>query len=465
MTLRERSILILESSGASGPRLLEAMARQDVFGTVVPDQEKALAKLRKRPWSMLVAEAEDLESPLQKSLAEILRVEPRLKLIVLDRSPDVERAKTALRAGAEDYIPGPLDQRQASDLVAGHLPAAKPDVLAACRDESPGIVGTSQALRETLHLASRIASTSLPVLITGESGTGKELLSQFIHARSRRRKGPFVRVNCAALSESLLESELFGHEKGAFTGAVCQRKGRFERAHTGTLLLDEITETGARLQAQLLRVLEEQDLERLGGNETFQVDVRILATTNRDLKTQVDAGRFRSDLYYRLAGACLHMPSLRERMEDLESLIRHFVEEYGHESGRSIERVDPKMIRELECSGLPGNVRQLRNVVRTALALGQGPVLSLHDHHQTPCALRPAKPSRIGADTLELQELERRAILEALRRTKSHQAKAADLLGITDRTLREKLRRYRADGKWPRKTTGKGETKCQELPA
>jgi DNA-binding NtrC family response regulator len=284
----------------------------------------------------------------------------------------------------------------------------------------------------------------MPVLITGESGTGKELVSYYVHRASSRANGPYIRVNCAALSESLLESELFGHERGAFTGAISRRKGRFERAHGGTLLLDEVSETTPRLQAELLRVLEQQDFERVGGSEPVRVNVRVICTSNRNLLGAVRRGRFRRDLYYRIRGIHLQLPPLRQRREDIPVLVWHFVNVYAREARRRIETLDPAMLKAFEAHDWPGNVRELRNVVRTALILGDGQTLSLANGQHL--GQDAGNPGVGGASDLSLQQLEKQAIFEALRRTKSHQAKAAGLLGITDRTLREKLRRYRRDG-------------------
>jgi DNA-binding NtrC family response regulator len=247
------------------------------------------------------------------------------------------------------------------------------------------------------------------------------------------------------LSESLLESELFGHERGAFTGAYCRRKGRFERAHGGTLLLDEISETGPRLQAELLRVLEQQDFERVGGSELIRVNVRVISTSNQDLAGDVERGRFRRDLYYRMCGFHLTVPPLRQRREDIPVLVWHFVNQYAREVRRRITELDGEMIEAFNRHHWPGNVRELRNTVRTALVLGSGPVLSLEGMDGFPPGVQPPE-EHAPLSTLSLEDLERRAILEALRRTKSHQAKAARILGISDRTLREKLRRYRQAG-------------------
>jgi transcriptional regulator with PAS, ATPase and Fis domain len=345
------------------------------------------------------------------------------------------------------------------------------------------IVGKSTKLIQTVDSAGRIAGTSAPVLIIGESGTGKELFSYLIHHKSKRAQGPYVRVNCAALSDSLLESELFGHEKGAFTGAYTQRRGRFETAHGGTLLLDEITETPARFQAKLLRVLEQQDFERVGGNENVRVDVRIVSTTNKNIAKEVEKGRFREDLYYRLSGIRLVIAPLKERKEDLEDLIWHFVNLYAREARRRITKLEAVMMDIFANYHWPGNVRQLRNVVRTALIFGVGESLSLADASWLVDGIPPYNNlQKCGADELHaaagvsnvnhpkqtreerpdddfscrhedsglggvrLELIEQRAILDTLHQTAGNRTKAAKVLGISDRTLRDKVRRYREQG-------------------
>jgi DNA-binding NtrC family response regulator len=362
------------------------------------------------------------------------------------------------------------------DLLESLLPNRRVATAASAREADHPlyqIIGKSPKLIQTITLAERIAPTSVPVLISGESGTGKELVSLLIHHKSRRALGPFVRVNCAALSDSLLESELFGHEKGAFTGAYTQHKGRFEMAHGGTLLLDEITETPPRFQAKLLRIIEQQEFERVGGNENVKVNVRLLSTTNRDLLHEVQMGRFRQDLYYRLSAARIVLAPLRDRREDLPELVWHFVNLYAKETQRRIDELDLTMMEIFANYDWPGNVRQLRNVVLTSLLLGTGPVLSLADvswlfdelqplaQQHADCRLRIADcglnqasnpnpqseirnpQSAMSVGGIPLQELERQAILETLQQTSGNQTKAAKVLGISDRTLREKVRRYR----------------------
>ena len=395
---------------------------------------------------MVLADLEVLGDDAREFVRRVRCDYPEMPIVITSEQRSVATAVEAMRSGCEDFLLKPLDRKQLEGLLETRLPNRHTPVAAGCED-LPGhykIVGRNPGFLHMLQTAAKVAPTSMPVLITGESGTGKELISYLIHSRSKRNIGPYVHVNCAAMSESLLESELFGHERGAFTGAVRQRKGLFERAHGGTLLLDEISETSVRLQAGLLRVLEQQDFERVGGTESVRVDVRVISTSNRDLAAAVEKGKFRRDLYYRLSGLHLLVPPLRKRPEDVPPLVWHFVNQYARETRRRIAAIDPETMDRLCKHSWPGNVRQLRNVVRTALAMGEGEMLVLEDPRALPG--EPASSAEPDTTTLSLRDLERRAILEALRRTKSHHAKAAGLLGITDRTLREKLRRYRRDG-------------------
>jgi DNA-binding NtrC family response regulator len=441
-------VLIASPDPSVHRAVLELLAVRGIRGALARDEAELAASMAEGDWRCAVLD----ERLLDGRTIEQIRCEAaccELPVLCVGDGDTAERAVRALRGGADEYLPRPLDAARlalwleplclASD-GAGELPAVE---FGDCR-----IVGVSGALRRVLRRARKVAPTAVPVLICGESGTGKEMIAQYLHAASRRSRGPFEQVNCAGLSESLLESELFGHERGAFTGAVAQRKGRFERAHGGTLLLDEISETNQKFQAELLRVLEGQDFQRVGGSQTLRVNVRLLSTTNRELAEEVRRGRFRMDLFYRIGGIRLEIPPLRDRAEDVEPLVWHFAERYAPESRRRIRRLDAGMLRRFREYPWPGNVRQLRNVVRSALVLGEGDTLALEDADlldSTAVSVEnPARDGRLPA--LELQQLEREAILEALRRTESHQAKAAKLLGITDRTLREKLRRYREEG-------------------
>ena len=372
----------------------------------------------------------------------------------------IETAVKAIRAGCCDFLIKPLQPEKIESLLDTFLPNHSVSTIDSAQEDIRclyQIVGRSEKLVQTVNLAKRIAPTSAPVLITGESGTGKELISYLIHHESRRAQGPYIKVNCVALSDSLLESELFGHEKGAFTGAYTQRKGRFEMAHGGTLLLDEITETPLKFQAKLLRVLEQQDFERVGGNENVRVDIRTISTTNKDLLHEVQQGRFRQDLYYRLSGVRLIISPLRERREDLSDLVWHFVNLYAREAQRRITKLDPVMMGIFTKYHWPGNIRQLRNVVRTSLILGVGETLSLADVSWLFDELQPlpqennlssgnCQSSISGLGGVPLVQIEQRAILDTLRQTAGNQTKAAKVLGISDRTLRDKMRRYRQQG-------------------
>jgi DNA-binding NtrC family response regulator len=308
--------------------------------------------------------------------------------------------------------------------------------------------------------ATRVADSNITVLIQGESGTGKELMARFLHERSRRREGPFVAVNCAAIPEHLLESELFGHEKGAFTGAVARRAGRFERAHGGTVFLDEIGDMSLPLQAKILRVLQEREIERLCGESSIPVDVRVIAATNRTLEDEVAQGRFREDLYYRLAVVGLTMPPLRERGDDdLRMLAEHCVTKAAREHRRPVFAISQETLALLKAYSWPGNVRQLCNVMERAILMADGPVL-LPGH--LPLEIRfPTEPSfvrvaserpdlggtgRAGETLLPLAELERRHIRRALTMTGGHLAQAAESLGIHRNTLRRKLQEYGIEG-------------------
>jgi len=391
-------------------------------------------------------------------------------------------AVKAVRAGCCDFLVKPLDLQKLRGILDTLLPN---HTVQACESAEHGIhslyqiVGKSKKLLQTVTLAKKIAPTSVPVLISGESGTGKELISYLIHHNSKRAQAPYIKVNCAALSDTLLESELFGHEKGAFTGAYNQRKGRFEMAHGGTLLLDEITETPMRFQAKLLRVLEQQNLERVGGNDNIKINVRIISTTNKDLLHEVEQGRFRCDLYYRLSTVRLIICPLSRRTEDLPDLVWHFVNLYAREAQRRITALDPAMMDIFAKYHWPGNVRQLRNVVLTSLLLGVGETLSLADvswlfdelqprqqentqWHGLPAREATAMPVPIQAcpepsrgvegmvvpqaaslGGIPLVEIEKQAILDTLRQTEGNRTEAARVLGISDRTLRDKIRRYR----------------------
>ncbi len=486
------NVLIVDNNQQSVRFLLEILARKGIRG-IIADNKKAAVNFFDRSDYDLVFVAIQIDLPKDgfELVHEIKMNSPDLPVIMMCETGEqkarnqqqiLDVAVNAVNAGCCNFFIKPLDCEKIENLLDTFLPNHAVST-ADCAQEGAQplyrIVGKSAKLVQTVNLAKKIAPTSAPVLISGESGTGKELISFLIHHHSRRTRGAYIRINCAALSDSLLESELFGHEKGAFTGAHAQHKGRFEMAHGGTLLLDEISETPPRFQSKLLRVLEQQDFERVGGNDSIRVDVRIISTTNKDLLREVAQGLFRQDLYYRLSSVRLIIPPLRQRSEDLPDLVWHFVNLYTRQVQRQITKLDPAMMDIFAKYHWPGNVRQLRNVVLTSLILGTGPTLSLADVswlfdelqplpqennlsilHQNETEqnelpyqarefndanrvlVRDDQTAISGLAGLPLAQVERRAILDTLRHTSGNRTKAAKILGISDRTLREKIRRY-----------------------
>lgn len=414
-------------------------------------------------------------------------------IVITDKGSPAE-AERLMGLGARDYWLEPLDverimavarePRRAAPVpdattLGGHRPAPG--------EGAPKIVGRHPAIERVLRLARQVAPSRATVLITGESGTGKEMFARYLHAMSKRARGPFVAVNCAALPEHLLESELFGHEKGAFTGAIARKLGRFELASGGTLLLDEISEMDLALQAKLLRVLQEGEIDRVGGSETVRVDVRVLATTNRDLEDWVKQGKFRQDLYFRLNVIPLRLPALRERGDDVLDLARFFVDMYVREYGLAATPLSDAAVAWLCGYAFPGNVRELQNLMERAVLLANGrPIEPAHfllenddwplfaeetDGEAAPAAdaapapgvpgtsgaavpaaadapqaLQPGSPAHLAGPVIPLHEMERIMIAKGLEATSGNRTQAAELLGISVRTLRNKLNEYRAQG-------------------
>ena len=382
-------------------------------------------------------------------LARLLGRDPKPVLILLTAYGNIETAVEAMKRGAYDFLAKPVNLDRLDLLLKRALAerqlGAENQRLKAQLDAKYGfenIIGTSPAMQEVFETIRQAAPTRATVLIQGESGTGKELVARALHQCSPRREGPFVPVHCAALAPTLLESELFGHEKGAFTGAVERRRGRFELADGGTLFLDEIGEIDAALQVKILRVLEERQFERVGGSETIRVDVRLVAATNRDLRQLVTEGKFREDLFYRLYVVNLTLPPLRDRDGDIVRLAQHYLKSIAAENGKPVPAIAPEAMDLLAAYRWPGNVRELRNVIERMVVLGTGGKLTVRD---LPAAVRgagggeTALASRAGR---VLRDAERQLIEEALRRHKDNRTKAAQDLGISRRTLHRKLNEF-----------------------
>ena len=457
------NILYVDDEPAIGLILQDTLERLGHSGIGATNVPEALAALSRRDIDLIIS---DFRMPGLSGLEflELLREQGRdVPLIMLTGHATIEHAVAAIKAGAVDYITKPLqvDQLQHAVSQALELSRLKRENQA-LRDEvmeiraAREIVAKSPAMRHVLQTVSTAAPTRATILLEGESGTGKELLARAIHDQSDRRDRAFVKLNCAAMPEGLVESALFGHEKGAFTGAIKRVEGAFERADGGTLLLDEITEMRLDLQSKLLRVLQEQEFERVGGTDTIHVDVRIVATTNRDIEQSIERGEFRRDLYYRLSVMPIHIPALRERPDDIPILAHHFAQNAATELSREITGITPDALALLQRYQWPGNVRELQHAVERAVILTQGSVLlaSSFDTIRASLAGRrtsqpdvPA-PESSKADgvllgSLDLQEAEATLVERALQLTNGNRTRAAELLGITDRTLRNKLARQR----------------------
>jgi DNA-binding NtrC family response regulator len=406
--------------------------------------EQALAVLRSGRGAdlMLVDVALDIRDLIARLDAERIHV----PIAACGVSNDARAAVAAIHAGAKEYIPLPPDP----ELIAA--------VLAAVADDSREMIYRDDAMAAVVKLTQQIAGSEASVLITGESGTGKEVLARYLHARSPRAKKPFISVNCAAIPESLLESELFGHEKGAFTGALARRIGKFEEANGGTLLLDEISEMDVRLQSKLLRALQERVIDRVGGSKPVPVDIRIVATSNRNLTDAVREGKFREDLLFRLNVVNLKIPPLRERPADIGELAHYFIKKYAAANGLPVRPLSAEARRALNLHRWPGNVRELENTLHRAVLLSSGPEIGI-DGILTPDGARlgetrgAAAHAAAAAEQITrhmvgrtVAEVERDLILETLKHCLGNRTHAANILGISIRTLRNKLNEYTHDG-------------------
>lgn len=446
-------ILIIEDEAVQRETLMGFLRKRGYEVKGAASGPEGLEQLRERPVDLILT---DYRMPEMSGL-EVLRaakeINPEVAVVVITAYGTIGSAVEAMKEGAADFLTKPIDLDELEIVVKRALERqalisenrALREQLKA-RYQLEGIVSSSPEMEEVLNLAGRSASSKATVLIRGESGTGKELIARAIHYASPRRDRPFVAVNCAALSESLLESELFGHEKGAFTGADRMRRGRFEQADRGTLFIDEVGDIPLPVQVKLLRVLQEQAFERVGGNETLHVDVRIIAATHRDLERMIHDGTFREDLFYRLNVVCIEIPPLRRRRSDIPALVEHFLRTYAEENGKAIEGVSKEAMDRLMKYDYPGNVRELENAIERAVVLARGRWITTED---LPLSIRGAESEqdlvrrrRAGSLPEMVEQLEREAIADALERAGGVQSRAAALLGITERNLRYKLKKY-----------------------
>jgi two-component system response regulator FlrC len=408
----------------------------------VDDIDAGLASLRSGKGADLIMADVQMDIGL---LIESLRNERiHVPVVACGVGSDTAAAVRAIKAGAKEYIPLPPD----AELIAA--------VLAAVTDESHTLLSQDPAVAATLKLADQVAASDASILVCGESGTGKELLARHVHRKSRRSGQPMVSVNCAAIPDNLLESELFGHEKGAFTGAIARRIGKFEEANGGTLLLDEISEMDVRLQAKLLRAIQEREIDRVGGSSPVKVDIRVVATTNRDLQKEVAEGRFREDLFFRLNVVTLTLPPLRERPTDVVLLADHFARKYSEANGLPSRPIAPEAMDLLKQHGWRGNVRELENTMHRAVLIAQGSVIG-PDAIRLTAAPRENPAAETSATAVAsaargalvgrtVADVERDLIIETLSHCLGNRTHAANILGISIRTLRNKLKLYSDQG-------------------
>jgi DNA-binding NtrC family response regulator len=396
----------------------------------------------------------DLKMPRlsgEELLKRVASAHPTIPVIILTGHGSIESAVNAMRVGAYDFLTKPPNLDHLSLMVKRAL--ANRELTLRHRElqeelekrsRYANIIGKSQQMKRVFEVVSQVAPTKASVLITGESGVGKELIADAIHYNSPRREKALIKVHCAALSESLLESELFGHEAGSFTGAVARKRGRFELAHLGTLFLDEIGEINQNVQIKILRVLQEKTFERVGGEETIEVDVRIIAATNKNLKEEIARGAFREDLYYRLNVVNIEIPPLRERKEDIPLLVYHFIKELARENGKAVEGLDHKAAAVLYNYAWPGNVRELRNCIESAVVMAKGSAVTHEDLPPTVKGGSDEDYLRLAAG-ISLAQAEKQLIAYTLSRNGGNKSRTAEILGIGRKTLHRKIDEYKLE--------------------
>jgi two-component system response regulator FlrC len=442
MTYKRSSptVLIVEDDGALREALIDTLELSGYRVMAATQAEEAVAILeRERPGLVL----SDVQMPGMDG-HELLRVikakAPGLPVVLMTAYGQIERAVEAMRDGAADYLPKPFETDRLAAVVARYLRSEEECVHC-------GLVAEDKASLALLEMVRKVAPTEVSVLLTGESGVGKEVYARYLHQNSPRAGGPFVAVNCAAIPENLVEATLFGHEKGAFTGAVGSQAGKFEQAQGGTLLLDEVSEIPLHIQTKLLRVLQEKMVERVGGKSLIPLDVRVVAASNRNLADWVKEGRFREDLYYRLNVFPIEIPPLRTRKADVVPLAKHFLNLYADSIGRAGFALSAAAAAELTGYDWPGNIRELGNVVQRAMILAPG--TSIEPMH----LMLPTRPVEAAGSAVQndaaggqIKDMEKAMILETLAKTGGSRKRTAEVLGISERTLRYKLQRYREEG-------------------
>jgi len=420
------------------------------------DGAAAIEDVRRQLFDLILMDIRMLNISGIEALEQIKMINPAIPVIIMTAYASVETAVSALKKGAYDYLTKPLDFDELKitiERATEHNRLKKENEYLKSRlgeqFDRQNLIGRSQSMVKLLETVAQVAPAEATVLISGESGTGKEMIANAIHFNSARREAPFVKINCAALTETLLESELFGHEKGAFTGAERRREGKFVQAHGGSLFLDEVSEMSKAMQVKLLRVLQEREVTRVGGAEVIKVDVRVIAASNKNLKEEIQKGNFREDLFYRLNVVSLHVPPLRERKEDIPMLAQHFLKHFSERNNKNIQGYTPRAMQKIMAYSWPGNIRELMNAVERAVVLAHADFLDAAEI----ALIMGDSASSVGAaesdrppQNLSLEDVEKKSILGALDACGGNKSEAARRLGITRKTLRAKLQKYQTEG-------------------
>jgi len=447
---KKSAILVVDDDFAHRTMLKTLISGWGYDVSEAGDGAAAIEAVRRAPFDLVLMDIRMVRISGIEALEEIRKLNPAIPIILMTAFASVETAVEALKKGAYDYLTKPLDfdeLRLVLERGLEHTHLKEENQLLkerlGIRFDRRNLIGRSEAMTKLLDLVAQVAPSEATVLISGESGTGKEIIAAAIHYNSLRKEGPFVKINCAAITETLLESELFGHEKGSFTGADRRKEGKFRQASGGTILLDEVSEMSLAMQVKLLRVLQEREITRVGGDEVIPIDVRVITAANRDLVREITAGRFREDLYYRLNVVTLQVPPLRERKEDIPLLAIHFLKEFAEKNHKEIKGFTPRALDRMLRYSWPGNVRELMNTVERGVVLSRSDYLDESD----------LSPILMEKDSLEgdnavtsgessLESMEKATILKILEEAGGNKSEAARRLGITRRTLHQKLKKY-----------------------
>jgi DNA-binding NtrC family response regulator len=440
--MRRTKVLLVDNDSNDRSAIAGCLAEAGHQVSALADGLAAFEKVIRDHYDLVITELNLPHMSGIELMKRIRQIDQSLPVIFISAKAGVTEAVEAMRSGASDFIVKPLTGEM-MEIIASQIPNRSFNTIKSKPDKKFTIITKNMEMNRLLEQSCDIADSQASIFIQGESGTGKELFARYIHNHSNRRHKPFVAINCSALPETLLESELFGHEKGSFTGAIASKKGKFELANHGTMLLDEISEMDIQLQSKLLRVLQEREIDRIGGMEPIPVDVRIIATTNRDIEKQMSDGRFREDLFYRLNVVPFHLPPLRDRRDDIPLLAQHFIEKYNRLDGRNVKGLTEEFAELLMQMPWKGNVRELENVIERALLMCKGDLMQKEDLLTYDKADAAGDMKLASLPTVSLKEMEKKVIFSALDQTDGNRTRAADILGISVRTLRNKLNEYR----------------------